>query len=89
MNPIEVLWFIFLGLLGGITYAIINSKKWADLITFSSCKRYIIGVIIGFLYNILYSEYSFPNTIMCWVSGYMGVTFIEGLLNRFLKKNGT
>lgn len=83
----QVLWFVVLGLLGGVTYIIVNSEKWADLTTFAACKRYVIGGIVGFLYNILYSDYSFPNSIMCWVAGYMGVTFIEGLLSRFTKKN--
>ena len=84
----QVLWFVVLGLLGGVTYIIVNSEKWADLKTFSAYKRYVIGGIVGFLYNILYSDYSFPNSIMCFVAGYMGVTFIEGLLNRLSKSNG-
>ena len=79
-------WFMFLGLLGGVTHAIINSKKWSDLTSFTSGKRYAIGVISGFIYNILYSDYSFPNSIMCWIAGYMGISFIEGVIERFAKK---
>ena len=80
------LYFMFLGLLGGVTYVIVNSKSLADLTSFDSCKRYALGIIVGFLYDGLYSIYSFPNFIMCWVSGYMGITFIEGLIDRFTKK---
>ena len=77
---------MFLGLLGGITHVIINSKNISDLTSFSACKRYVISIISGFLYNILYSDYSFPNSIMCWVAGYMGTSFIEGLVKRFTEK---
>ena len=80
---IQMFCFIVLGLLGGITYVFINSESVEDLTKFESVKRYIIGAISGFLYNILYSEYNFPNFIMCFVAGYMGTTFIEGLVNRF------
>ena len=83
----EICWFIFLGLLGGVAYVFINSDGWGDLSTFASYKRYIIGALSGFLYQILYSDYNFPNSIMCFVSGYMGTTYIEGLTKRFKKNN--
>lgn len=79
----QILWFIFLGLLGGITYVFINSDSVDDLKKFEAFKRYILGGIVGFLYFQLYSDYSFPNSIMCFVSGYMGTTFIEGLIDKF------
>ena len=82
----EVFTFMFLGLLGGVSYVIINSKGWSDLTTFSSCKRYALGLISGFIYDILYSEYSYPNFIMAFVSGYMGTSFIQGLADRFAEK---
>ncbi len=83
---VHFVYFMFLGLLGGVTYVIINSESWADLASFDSGKRYIIGLIVGFLYDGLYNDYSFPNSIMCWVAGYMGISFIEGLINRFTQK---
>ena len=82
----QYLWFMFLGLLGGLTHVIINSDGWNDMTSFTSCKRYVIGIIVGFIYNILYSDYSFPNSIMGWVAGYTGIAFIEGLIDRFTKK---
>ena len=84
----EACWFVMLGLLGGVAYVIINSDSWGDLSTFASCKRYIVGAISGFLYQILYSDYNFPNSVMCFVAGYMGTTFIEGLTKRLQKNNG-
>ena len=80
---IRVFSFIILGLLGGITYVFINSDSVDDLTKFDSVKRYVIGAISGFIYDILYSEYNFPNFIMCFVAGYMGTTFIEGLIDKF------
>ena len=82
----HVIYFMFLGLLGGVTYVIINIDGWEGLTSFNSCKRYVIGTISGYIYDILYSDYSFPNAIMCWVAGYMGITFIEGIINRFTEK---
>ena len=82
----QYLWFMFLGLLGGVTHVIINSNGWKELTSFNSGKRYVIGIIVGFIYNILYSDYSFPNSIMCWVAGYMGISFIEGIIDRFTEK---
>ena len=83
---VHFLWFMFLGLLGGLTYVFVNSDGISDITKFDSCKRYVLGIVSGFIYNILYSDYNFPNSIMCWVAGYMGVTFIEGLINRFTEK---
>lgn len=88
-SPEAIIWFIVLGVLGGVTYVIVNSEKWSDIGTFSAFKRYVIGGISGFLYSILYSDYSFPNSIMCFVSGYMGTTFIESLVKRFSKNNSS
>ena len=83
---LQFAYFMFMGLLGGLTYVIVNSNGWAGLTSFDSVKRYGLGIIVGFLYNHLYSDYSFPNSIMCWVAGYMGISFIEGLIYKFTEK---
>ena len=88
ISPIEqIIWFIFLGLLGGITHILIESKSFPDLIKFDALKTYLISGIVGFLYNFLYSDYNFPNFIMCWVAGYMGTDFIKKLLENYGNKN--
>lgn len=82
--PSNVLWFVALGALGGFTYILMEkAEKWADLITFFAVKRYILGAIVGYLYNMGYSEWSFPDGLMCFVSGYAGTTFIQSLVNRY------
>jgi len=80
----EVIVFVFLGLLGGFTYILVEvAKKWEDLLTFSAFRRYALGAIVGYLYHIGYSTWTLPNSLMCWVSGYMGTHFIEALVRRY------
>lgn len=77
------MWFVFLGFLGGFTYVLMDmAEKWEDLIAFPAFKRYTLGAIVGFVYDIGYSAHNFPNGIMCFVSGYAGTTFIESLMSR-------
>jgi len=82
----EITYFIAMGVLGAIAYVLINSDEWSDLITFAASKRYLLGAIAGVIYSNLYSNYDFPNSIMCFVSGYSGVSFIEGIVNKLTKK---
>ena len=80
----EVVVFVFLGLLGGFTYILVEvAEKWEDLLTFSAFRRYALGAIVGYLYHIGYSTWTLPNSLMCWVSGYMGTHFIEALVRRY------
>jgi len=82
-TSLEIIWFIFLGLLGGFTYILVEkAEKLEDLIDFYAFKRYILGGIVGLIYHIGYSESSFPNSIMCFVSGYASVTFIQSIIKR-------
>jgi len=83
MGHEDALWFIFLGLLGGVAYVLMEmAEKWEDLIAFPAFKRYTLGAITGLVYFIGYSERSFPNGIMCFVSGYAATAFIQSLVNR-------
>ena len=82
----EIICFIGFGILGAIAYVLINSDELSDLKTYDAFKRYVLGGISGLIYFVLYSEYDFPNSIMCFVSGYSGVSFIEGIVNKLTKK---
>jgi len=83
----EVVVFVLLGLLGGFTYILVEvAEKWEDLLTFSAFKRYTIGAIVGYIYHTGYSTWTLPNSIMCFVSGYAGTTFIESLVKRIRVK---
>jgi len=78
--------FVLMGLIGGIAHVIIDSESWEDLKKFSSFKTMVIGGIAGFVYSFLYSDYSFPNGAMAFVTGYMGTDFIKSLIDRLGKK---
>lgn len=80
----QIVLFILLGLAGGVAYVFMHSDDWIDLTKFGAFKRIVIGGIVGGLYFMLYSEHDFPNTMMSFVSGYMGTDFIE----RLVKKGG-
>ena len=84
---VTVLLFIVMGTLGGLAHTVIDAQGWGDLKKFSSFKTVIIGAIVGFLYNYLHSDYSFPNGVMSFVSGYSGVDFLTKLLEKRRKKN--
>lgn len=83
-----IAYFIFMGLIGGVTNVIVLSEKWSDLKQFSAFKRSLIGAICGFIYFFLYSDYDFPNTLMALVAGYSGTSFIKGIVDK-LKKPGS
>ena len=85
MNVSEILLFVFLSLLGGIAYVLIDAEKWEDLKTFKTARHILISLIVGIIYYNLYSEWDFPNMVMTFVSGYMGPTFIQGLLKKLGK----
>ena len=83
---LETIWFILLGLVGGVTFIIMHSDDWDDLTKFAAFKRIVIGGVVGCLYWLLYSEHSYPNMIMSFVCGYAGTDFINKLVLRMSKK---
>ena len=81
----EILYFVVMGTFGATLYIIVNAESWKDFTKFDSLKHILLGPFIGFFYNILYSDYSFPNTVMCIVAGYSGSGFILWIMD-LLKK---
>jgi len=79
--------FAIMGFIGGIAHCLIDAKSWDDLKKFEMCKQIFIGGIVGFLYSFLYSDYGYPNTIMSFVSGYMGTDAIKTIIDKFGKKD--
>ena len=82
-NLEQLAYFVALGVIGAIAYVLTNSESYADFFKFDSVRRYLIGAVVGGIYDILYSDYSFPNGIMCIIAGYSGTHFLEGLIERF------
>ena len=81
-----IVYFIILGLLGGVARVLMWSKNWEEVKQYSSVRHMILGGIIGYLYQFLYSDYAFPNFVMTFVAGYMGADFIEGIIEKVRKK---
>lgn len=80
--------FIVMGLLGGLAYVLVWAKGWDDLKSFHAVRRLILGAVIGYVYNFLYSDWSFPNMVMSFVAGYMGTDFIEAIVKKFKPEGG-
>ncbi len=75
---------MLLGLLGGFTFILVEvAEGWEGLATFYAFKRYALGAIVGLLYHTGYSTWTLPNSLMCFVSGYAGTTFINALVKRY------
>ena len=86
MSTEQIIYFIILGLVGGLAYVFMHSDDWEDLTKFGAAKRIVIGGIIGGLYFLLHTEYNYPNMVMTFVSGYMGTDFIEKLVAKVQPK---
>lgn len=82
-NLEQLAYFVVLGIVGAIAYVLTNSESYQDFFKFDSVRRYLIGAVVGGIYTLLYSDYNFPNSIMCIVAGYSGTHFLEGLIERF------
>jgi len=78
----EILLFVILGAVGGLTYVFMVADSWDDFMEFGSHKRIILGGIVGFIYFYLHSDWDYPNAVMTWVSGYMGPTFVEQFMEK-------
>ncbi|MEM4620371.1 MAG: hypothetical protein QW607_09165 [Desulfurococcaceae archaeon] len=62
---LEVLIFIFNGLLGAVLRELLEDKKEKGLI-----KTMSVGAIAGYMYYLLHTEHNLPNTFMALVFGY-------------------
>lgn len=79
---IELSYFVFLGTIGAVAYILIKSDDWEDLKAYDAFRRLALGMVSGFIYQLLYSNYDFPNSLMAVVSGYTSVDFIQGLMKK-------
>ena len=86
---LEILQFVLLGFLGAVCFVLLKAEGWTDLKKFNMIRRLIIGGVVGYLYSVLYSSYSFPNFVMSFVAGYSGVDFVETIVVKFRKKDSS
>jgi hypothetical protein len=57
----EALHFMLMGFLGAFLYVLMWAKKPENLYSFEAVRHLVVGVIVGYIYSILYSEYNFPK----------------------------
>lgn len=62
------------------------SRSFEELKRFESVRHVVVGVVVGYIYSILHSDYNFPNAIMSVVAGYFGVDFVQGLFERLRRR---
>ncbi|MEM3964871.1 MAG: hypothetical protein QW584_04015 [Thermofilaceae archaeon] len=77
--------FVVLGAVGAILYILVWSKNFRDLVKYESFRHIAVGALAGYIYSILYSEYSFPDSVMATVVGYFGPDFVEALFEKLKK----
>jgi len=85
-NLIPILTSVLMGTAGGFTHVFVDATSWDDLKKFSSVREITLGTIIGGLYVFLHSDYGFPNFVMTFISGYAGIDFIKGIIEKLTKK---
>ena len=73
---------ILLGMIGGAAHLLVDATCWGDCIKFPMLKKVALGAIVGGLYLIVRREWNFPDGVMTFITGYMGVDFILGLIEQ-------
>ncbi|MEM2447921.1 MAG: hypothetical protein QXT14_03085 [Candidatus Bathyarchaeia archaeon] len=86
LTMLEVLHFILMGWLGAFLYVLIWAKSWQDLKKFESVRHMVVGLIVGYVYQILHSNYSWPDLFCSMIAGYFGSDFIQALVEMFRGK---
>lgn len=83
---LTILYFIVMSLFGGLAFVLMDAESWAEVKSYKRVRHLIISIIVGVVYYLLYSEHSFPNLIMSFVSGYFGTDFITTIVEKYKKK---
>jgi uncharacterized membrane protein YeaQ/YmgE (transglycosylase-associated protein family) len=86
MTIFEIIHFILLGGLGAFLSDLIWAEKLQDLYSFEALRSIIIGFIVGYLYQLLYQNYGFPDLVMAMVAGYFGKDVVKGLFESLRSK---
>jgi hypothetical protein len=83
MTIIEtVILFMVNGLIGSFLATLFWAKNASDLKTFDAARNYVVGLLCGYIYYLMHSEYNFPNGLLAIVFGYFGKDAIEAIFNR-------
>jgi hypothetical protein len=74
--------FVVSGLLGGVTSALLWAKSWQDLKKYDVFRAIVLGAIGGYLYYLMYTEWSLPNGVVAFFIGYSFKDIVEGLAEK-------
>ena len=89
MEPVldvKIFFFVFLGVIGAAACALRSSSSYKELGAFVNVQRVLMGAIMGFIYYFLWSDYDFPNTVMCILAGYTGTDVLDGIIEKYREK---
>jgi uncharacterized membrane protein YeaQ/YmgE (transglycosylase-associated protein family) len=75
-----------MGAIGAFLAVLVWAKEAKELYSFDALKSLCIGAIAGYLYSLLYENYSFPDLIMACVAGYFGKDFVEAFFEKLKQK---
>jgi ABC-type uncharacterized transport system permease subunit len=82
----QILHFIGMGAIGAFLAVLVWAKEAKELYSFDVLKSLCIGAVVGYLYSLLYENYSFPDLIMACVAGYFGKDFVEAFFEKLKQK---
>ena len=71
--------FVVLGVLGGVTRALIQARRLADLGRFSIAKAILLGPVAGTLYFYMYMDWGAPNHAITFFFSYAFVDIVDRL----------
>lgn len=74
--------FVLYSVMGALAYRLAWSKSWDELVSYDTTRHLVIGAIIGVVYHTLYLDKGFPDSVMSFVAGWMGVDFLEAIVER-------
>jgi hypothetical protein len=74
--------FIISGLLGGVASALLWAKGWQDLKKYDVFRAVVLGAIGGYLYYLMHSQWSAPDTVVAFFIGYSFKDIAEALAEK-------
>lgn len=77
-----ILNFVVMGFCGGLAYAFLKAERWSDFKIYKTWRHPLIGLIVGYLYFFLFTDWGFPDMIMCFIAGYTGPSFLQGIVEK-------
>jgi len=82
MSLISLELFLINGFIGSFLATLFWAKSPKELISWDAIRNYVVGIIAGYIYYGLHSEWNFPNGVMCLVFAYFGKDLIEAIFEK-------